>query len=220
MAKKNQRRIFLRDGEQLYKFMWADLTTDDSVVLGLSSTAKGEISDVYAPIHGQLSGTDFHRAEGDVPAKFTFHPTGIYKGEGGIGLNPNALDRPSIVGPPLSEILEPKRMLEILLPKSLCCAEHDPREDDLVLNFNSDPKVPLRCAITCMAISKYYTIHWENIQILEGSFWETHDALASDTHAWVWTIGQCHSERSIPPDFLVALLGSIRWGRRIDGRVV
>lgn len=101
MAKKNQRRIFLRDGEQLYKFMWADLTTDDSVVLGLSSTAKGEISDVYAPIHGQLSGTDFHRAEGDVPAKFTFHPTGIYKGEGSIGLNPNALDRPSIVGPPL-----------------------------------------------------------------------------------------------------------------------
>jgi len=220
MAKKKQRRIFLRDGEQLYQFMWADLKTDGSVVLGLSCVTKGEISGVFAPSQGRLSGEDLHQAEGDVAAKFTFHSSGIYKGEGCIGIDPSARDRPTIDGPPLSEILEPQRMLEILLPKMLCRAEHDPREDDLVLSFNSNPLASLRCAITCMAISKYQAIHWESIRILENSIWETHDALASDTNAWVWTIGQCRRDCSIPPDFLVALLGSNRWGRTIDERVV
>ncbi|MBU0910501.1 MAG: hypothetical protein KJ717_13125, partial [Proteobacteria bacterium] len=80
MAKSKQRRIFLRNGEQLYNFMWADLTADGSVVLGLSSVEKGEIPGVYAPVQGQLRDTDLHRAEVEVAAKFTFHATGIYKG--------------------------------------------------------------------------------------------------------------------------------------------
>jgi len=220
MAKKKQRRVFLKDGAQLYKFMWADLTTDGSVVLGLSSAEKGEISDVFAPIQGRLSGADLHRLEGDVAAKFTFHSSGIYKGEGRIGIDKSALDRPTITGLPLSEIQEPKKMIEILLPRLLCRAELDPREDDLVFIFNSDPQIPLRCAITCMSISKFHAISWDKIRILENSIWEKHDALASSTQAWVWTIGQCRSDRCIPPDFLVALLGSIRWGRTVDERVV
>jgi hypothetical protein len=218
MAKSKQRRIFLRDSDRLYNFMWANLTADGSVVLGLLNVTKGEVAEVYAPIQGRLRSTDLLRAEGETAAKFTFHASGIFKGNGYIGLDPNALDRPTTVGRPLSEIVEPQRMLEILLPKLLCCADRKPRKDDLVLNFTANPGAPLRCAITCMAVSRFQAITWANTQILENSFWEVHNTLAIDTHAWVWTVGQCHSDRYIPPDFLVALLGSIRWGRPPDER--
>ena len=213
MAKKNQRRIFLKDGGRLYKFMWADLTTDGSVVMGLSSVEQSEISDVFAPVQGRLCAADMYRVEDDFAAKFTFHPSGIFKGEGRIGIDKSALDRPTIKGPPFSNIQEPRRMLEILIPKFLCRSEIDPRKDDLVLIFNSVPQIPLRCVITCMAIQKFHEIPWDKIQIIEESIWEKHDALSSNTHAWVWTIGQCKSDHCIPPNFLVALLGSIRWGR-------
>lgn len=196
--------------------MWSDLTTDQSIVIGLSNIDNGIVKEIFAPIHGHLCDDDLYKREGDVAPKFTFHVSGNYKGEGSAGIDPNSLDRPTIKGLPLNEINEPKRMLEILLPKNLCRSKYLPKQEDLILSLNPGPQIPLRCAVTCMTLSKFKAINWQNAQIFENSTWETHDALSTNTHAWVWTLGQCTSDSKFPSDFYVALIGEVRWGRKIN----
>lgn len=196
--------------------MWAALAADQSIVIGLVNIDSVIVKDIFAPIHGHLHEGDLYKKEGDVVSKFSFHVSGYYKGEGSVGIDPTSLDRPTIKGLPLHEITEPKRMLEILLPKNLCRSKHLRKQDDLVLSLNPGPQIPLRCAVTCMSLSKFKSINWHNAHILENSTWETHDALSTNTHAWVWTLGQCTTDSKFPSDFYVALIGEVRWGRKIN----
>jgi hypothetical protein len=220
MSKKFKRRIFIKNEESFHDFMWADLTTDQSVVIGLSTIHTGIVKEIFDPIQGHLYEDDIYKKEGNVAPKFTFHVSGYYKGEGSAGIDPVSLDRPTIKGFPLNEITEPKRMLEILLPKNLCRSKHLPKQDDLVLSLNSGPQIPIRCVVTCMSLSKFKSINWNNARIIENSTWETHDALSTNLHAWVWTLGQCTTDSKFPSDFYVALIGEIRWGRKINGNNV
>lgn len=215
MSKKFKRRIFISKDDSIYDFMWADLTKDQSIVIGLSGIDNGVVEKIFSPIEGHLCKSDLHKNEASVGPKFTFHASGIYKGEGSVGLSPNSLDRPTIKGIPLKEINEPIRMLELLLPKRLYQSKHSPKQDDLILSLNSSPQIPLRCVVTCVALSRFQAINWHTAQILENSIWEVHDALSTNTHAWVWTLGQCSNDSKFPSDFYVALIGEIRWGRKI-----
>lgn len=119
MSKKFKRRIFINKNDHFYDFMWADLSKDKSIVIGLSGFENGEIEEIYSPIEGHLNKNDLHKNIVSVAPKFTFHASGFYKGEGGVGISANSVDRPTIKGVPLNKISEPRRMLEILLPKNI-----------------------------------------------------------------------------------------------------
>ena len=82
-------KIFLaRDGQEPVEFMWADVTSDQSVMVGLLGDAFEEVEFVVDQERGELRKPVLVTEPRLSRPKLTFHASGQYKLSGLMGLDP------------------------------------------------------------------------------------------------------------------------------------
>jgi len=212
MSKPSHSRIFIRYKGNVCDFMWADVTKDGTVVIGLVETGKDSTRAIWDAKLGELRPGGFIEAQSIENPKTSFHASGFYKMTTRIGISPNTIDRCTIVGPPLEEIVEPRRMMEVLLPNKLRVSSKKPSERDIVLDATEFPTRPLRCTISCMSKLKFHEIvnlHQRFVSTSEVEF--TH-ALESITQTWAFTLRVSREDKFIANIYHLFVPGEIKWG--------
>lgn len=189
MASKTRRKIFLKNGSDILNFMWADVTSDGSVVMGLYGVSfKPSIEKIFEKEGEVLPGQGFEDVSGGQltnDTKITFHTSGFYKLKNEI--KKITRDRVTIKGTPLGEIAEPMRMLEILIPARLTKALKKPNEDmDITVDITTFPAKPMRCTVMCMPSEMADAVG--DAKVVDTSIIETTIRLDSGTKSWIWTI--------------------------------
>src|SRR5215475_6020078 len=131
-------KVFVRRGDETVGFMWADVSSDGSVMMGLLAEAHQEVDFVVDAEHGEIHKAQLVTEPRLERPKINFHATGKYKFDIRMGLEAGALDRATVEGPPLSAISAPRRMLEVLLPRSLPASRFTPTPGDIILTVDED----------------------------------------------------------------------------------
>lgn len=205
-------RIFIKSSNGLICLMWANFSTDGSVLMGLTIKGIGSVEQLLDPKLGELRAKDIIAPKSTKDLKLSFHKSGRYKLSGEMGLNNHSVDRVTMVGPPLAEISEPRMMAEILLPANLARTVRSPSQYDICLDILPGPPPPHRCAIFCMSREHYDRLLKEKSKLVDTSEWECTDAFASDCQVWVWTIRKSVTDKVIPPRYLLFFPGIAKWG--------
>jgi len=205
-------KVFIRRGEDTVEFMWATVSDDGSVMLGLLADAQQEVEFVVDAVHDDVRKPKLITEKTVGRPKISFHATGKYKLDGRMGLEWNALDRATIEGPPLAEISEPRRMLEVLLPRSFPASRLTPTPVDIVLTADEGNQLPLRCTISCMAKSEAARIFGSEVPFVDTSAWECTGALENDTHVWTWTLRASRNDQLVADKVMMILIGPVKWG--------
>ena len=86
-------RIFVKAGENLFDFMWADVSADGSVLMGLTQEGDGGVELVLDPDLGELRPQDIVAPTSVGALKLSFHATGQYKLSARMGKDRCSLDR-------------------------------------------------------------------------------------------------------------------------------
>ncbi len=123
MTRKRHCRIYVKKEQQLLDFMWADVSADGTVVMGLRFPGYVEVELVLDKELGELKSPQVITTQVFGQPKLSFHATGHYKLTAQMGKAHDSMDRATVIGPKLSNIDEPRRMAEILLPSKLGTAK-------------------------------------------------------------------------------------------------
>jgi len=218
MARRHS-RIFLKSGSSQYDFMWADISTDGSILMGLTHEGQGGIELVLDPDLGELRPQDIAAPETVEELKISFHANGDYKLSSRMGRNSESIDRATVTGPRPADISEPRIMAELLLPTHLPRATRQLSKRDIVLDISMAPPPPHRCAISCMPTERLERFLATDSCMWDTSEWECIDALITGSLAWVWTFRKSRNDRELPERFIVFLPGFPKWGRQINGGI-
>lgn len=206
-------KVFLAHGSTCTEFMWADMSSDGSVLLGLFGQAELRVEMVQDADLGNVKPPRFFGPALVGNPKISFHSTGHYKLTGKMGKTKATLDRATVKGPPLHEIASPRRMAEIVLPRWMPTGTRVPESSrDIVLDVTSRPTDrPLRCTIACMNQSSFDSLSTET-PMVGTSNWETTGGLANGSHVWTWTMRTSADDEHYPERVYIVLLGPPKWG--------
>lgn len=214
MAKRpKSAKILIRVDNNLYEFMWVNIGPDDSVMMGFQFEGQQQVELVIDGALGELRPPYIHAPKLVSKPKISFHSSGQYKLDVLMGQHKCAVDRSTVVGPKLRDIIEPRRMAEILLPDALYPARSPPTERDIVLEATTAPALPLICTISCMAEDNFPDIVADGVRVVDTSNWEATNALTSGTHVWAWTLRTSPGHTVYPHRFIIGLLGDVKWGQ-------
>ncbi len=194
--------------------MWADVSADGTVVMGLRFNGNSEIELVLDKELGELRPPQVITTQVVGPLKLSFHATGHYKLTARMGKENDSMDRATVVGPKLSDIDEPRRMAEILLPLDLPVATKQFTENDIALDITTAPPGPLRCVISCMSKTHFERIMVAHTRFVDTSIWECNHALETGEQVWSWVMRRSATDTEYPNRFLVFLAGDIKWGQQ------
>jgi len=214
MPRTKHCRIYLKSADELLDFMWADLTADGSVTMGFVFTGRSEVEFVLDQELGELRRPQLITTKVVGQPKLTFHASGHYKLTAIMGTSQDALDRATVLGPKLSEIDEPRRMAEILLPNTLPRAKKLVTDNDISLDMSTAPSGPLRCVISCMSRRRFEEVIGSGSKFVNTSIWEFTHALESDNQVWSWVLRRSENDVLYPNRFFIYLAGDIRWGQQ------
>ena len=211
MRRKSVKVFIRRDGE-LCELMWTELGPDGSVMMGLLGEVAEEVEYVHDAVRGTIRKPDFATQPNHGTHKISFHPSGRYKLMSKLGLGDHMLDRVTVDGPPLADIAAPRRMLEIVLPRSLPISSRTPKEPDIILTSQAGDGGPLRCTVSCMSKDEHRRLsELGPPTFVDTSRWECTGTLDSPTHTWTWTLRSSKEDQGIPDRCLIALIGAVRW---------
>jgi len=214
MARAKHCRIFVKKEQQLLDFMWADVSVDGTVVMGLRFPGHSEVELVLDKELGELRPPQVITTQVVGQPKLSFHATGHYKLTAPMGKDHNSMDRATVVGPKLSDIDEPRRMAEILLPLNLPIAAKQITENDISLEITKAPPGPLRCVISCMSKKHFESIIAEGARFVDTSIWEFVHALENGEQVWSWVMRRSANDTEYPNRFLIFLAGDVKWGQQ------
>lgn len=212
MAQPKSAKIYIRVEDRLFDFMWANVTPDSSIIMGLRFEGQQQI-ELIAESNRQLRPPQIEAPRVVCHPKISFHPSGHYKLDAQVGLTPTSVDRSTVIGPRLEDIDDPRRMLEVLLPEVLPFASKVITDRDIVLDATTSPRQPLACTISCMSKQQLYRIIDSQAKFVDTSTWEFFHALENETHAWVWTLRTSSEHIHYPNRFVIGLLGEVKWGK-------
>ena len=217
-------KIFIKRGAETSAFMWADVGSDGSVMMGLLGKVAEEVEFASDALHGQVRQPTLLTQQQVGSSKISFHPTGLYKLSARMGLSSDAMDRATIQGTPLADISAPQRMLEIILPTTLPRSPYTPTQGDVVVEARDvDGGQPLRCTVCCMAPAEFEkvsdAVRDTGTLFVDTSAWEQTAVLANNSHVWTWTLRVSRDDIAVErrEKVHIALLGPVRWGRRSGG---
>lgn len=217
MARTKSSKIFIKLKDHLCDFMWANIGPDGSVMLGFF-TKGDEKTILILSDEGEIKASDIEHGKFLPNPKINFHKSGICKLTTQIGLTKGSIDRCSIIiGKPIEEIIEPKRMLEVLIPKRLKVSNRSSSDRDIILDASNFPKKPLRCTVSCMDKSVFQGIVQSNRKFVDTSVFEFVHALEYKEQAWVFTLRVSKEDISAPENYLFFIPGQIKWGHKKDG---
>ena len=211
MAKKC--KIYIKHPHGLSDFLWANTSSDGSVVLGTASSYGGrQITHAILENGKAFRDGDFFTGQSLSQSKITFHASGYYKVSTIVGKTRESLDRCTIKGPPLFTIKEPRRMIEIILPNKLKNAAKNPTKRDIVINAEKFLNRPYKCLVWC-ADMKYFN-EWskEPTRIIDTSIIESSMDLEAGNRAWVFTLRQDNTDKHTNNEFTFIIPGEMTWG--------
>ena len=140
MAKPKSAKVYIRVGDCLFDFMWANVISDGSVIMGLRFQGQQHI-EVVAERDRQLRPPQIEALRIVCHPKISFHPSGHYKLDAQVGLTATSIDRATVTGPRFENIDEPCRMLEVLLPEVLPVASKGIADRDIILDATTAPRM-------------------------------------------------------------------------------
>jgi hypothetical protein len=213
MARPNSSKILVKRGKKLHSLMWANITRDGTVIIGFPSQGKEHVELVIDGELGELRPPEVVTEVFVGRPKISFHPSGQYKLETRVGKTTDSMDRVTVECPPLADISDPRRMVELLLPKLLPLSIEQATDRDIVLDATSAPDMPLRCTISCMSLTKLEEYIGRGSKFVDTSVWEYVHALSSETHVWVWTLRVSKNDNDYPNRFFMHLIGKVKWGQ-------
>jgi len=214
MSRLKSNKILIKRGQELYQFMWANVGPDGSVLVGFPVKGKQQVVSVVDEKLGELRPP--YIATEDVIGlfKISFHPSGQFKLMAKMGRKTNKIDRVTIDGPKLLDIYDPRRMIEVLLPKEFLFLPADKvTEGDIVLDTTSAPNIPLRCTVSCMSPIKLEEFVRIGRWFVDTSIWEFSNALQTEKHAWIWTLRASKNDKVYADRFYIMLIGTVKWGQ-------
>jgi len=214
MAKGQSSKVFIKKGNQYFLFLFALLMEDETVIIGYPAKVKSGIKFVNDKVHGELRPPDLYAPEEvNTASKISFHPSGQYKLTSKMARTFGEVDRATIVGPRLKEILTPRRMAEFLIPDEIPEIREPRALKDIVLDASHAPNVPLRCTVFCMSHEEFDKIIKDGkilYQFVDTSVWESVHALESEDHVWVFVLRQSREDTTISTGG-VFLIGEVKW---------
>lgn len=212
-AKPKAAKIYIRAGDNLHSFMWANVGPDGSVMLGFTFAGNEEVELVLDDKMGELRRPHILTLENVGQSKISFHSSGQYKLSSQMGKATDSVDRATVEGPKLADITEPRRMVELLLPKSLPKTSKSPGELDIVLDATSAPEMPLRCTISCMRKDYFEKAIKNDEKFVDTSVWEYVHALEYENQVWVWTLRASRNDEAYLDRIGIFLIGPVKWGQ-------
>jgi hypothetical protein len=219
MTRPRSAKIYIKIKGNFCDFMWANVGPDSSVMIGFQGNGAEKLNFILDSNLWRVEVSDIQIHESLGRPKVTFHESGNYKLSTSVGLNPQSIDRCTIIGTPLSEIREPRRMMEILIPKSLKATESKILDQDIVLDASQFPQRPLRCTVSCMSYEHFYRIMESKTFFVETSDCELTQALDNGISIWAWTLRVSHEDKMAPDHFHYFLPGEIRWGKEYSDTI-
>jgi hypothetical protein len=193
--------------------MWATMGGDGSVMMGFSYDGSQAVELVLDEELGALRPPAVITTESVGRSKISFHASGQFKLVAEIGKSLDAVDRATVNGPRLVDIVEPRRMVELLLPSKLPLFTDQPADCDIVLDGTSSPDRPLRCSISCVGADRFEQLLVAGTKWGGTSIWEAVQALKNNTHVWVWTLRVSQKDVVYPDSIHLFLEGPVKWGR-------
>lgn len=216
MKRPRSSKIYIKIKREFCDFMWANVGPDSSIMIGFQGSGSEKMNFILDKNMGHVEASDIQICESLGRPKISFHESGNYKLSTSVGLNPQCMDRCTIVGTPLSEIREPRRMMEILITKSLKVTENQISGRDIVLDASQFPQRPLRCTISCISHEYFYKIMESKAFFVDTSDYEFTQALDNGKNIWAWTLRVSREDKMAPDHFHYFLFGKIRWGKNIQ----
>jgi len=215
MSSNKRVKIFLKKNDSLLNFMWADVVrSDSSVMMGIygSVAFKSAVEKIFDKEGDLIPGKHFIPVDSDIPTKNTkinFHASGFYKLTNKI--KKGSIDRTTIKGAPIKEILKPTRMLEVFLPAKIGISTTEYREGkDAIIDITKFPNKPLRCTVTCMPIDKVNEFN----QFVDTSIIESSYIFEYENMAWVWTLRISKNDVYVAENnFYIFVPGEMVWPR-------
>lgn len=190
MKRPKSVKIYIKTGETIFDFMWANIALDGSVLLELSYKYQERILWTDSEDKERLIQCKSQSNEKIKNPKITFHKSGNYKMASSLQIKPNMKDRFTIIGPPLDEIEQPRRMMDILLPNNLHKTEKQITNRDMILDTIGFPDKQLRCTISCMSLEEYTKLFSNYVAVVATSMLELTKALKDEAsnRVWTWTL--------------------------------
>jgi hypothetical protein len=169
--------------------MWADVTKDNSVVMGIyGSLFKPTIDKIFDEHEELLSGKHFEDLSAGTSTKNTkisFHASGRYKLISEI--TKTTTDRVTIQGLPLNEISTFTRMLENLISTNLEQATVSLRDSkDQIIDIADFPIKPIRCTVSCMPLDQIGKLSAS--KVVDTSIIESSLVLDNSVQCWIWIV--------------------------------
>lgn len=216
LARIKSSKIFIKHDDHLCDFMWINIGPDDSVMIGLF--AEGDEKTISIISHeGEFKSSDIEHGKSLPNPKINFHKSGICKLTTQIGKTKNSIDRCSIlIGTTIDEIVEPKRMMEILIPDKIKISSKIPTEKDIVLDASIFPKKPFRCTVSCMDAKEFQKTVDSNRKFVDTSLCEFIHALEYKEKVWVFTLRVSREDVAAPKNFVFFIPGEIKWGSEMS----
>jgi hypothetical protein len=214
MTRPKHCRIYVKRGDEFFDFMWADVTADGSVTMGFVFPGSSKVEFVLDRELGELRQPQLITTKVIGHPKLTFHASGHYKLTAQMGKSQDAIDRVTVLGPKLAEIIEPRRMSEILLPNTLPRAKKLVSENDIALDASTAPPGPLRCVISCMSRQRFEKVIANGSKIVNTSIWEFIHALETVDQVWSWVLRRSANDSLYPNRFFIFLAGDVKWGQQ------
>ena len=181
-------------------------------MLGFTEQGSAQTHAIFDKELGELRAGDFIEAKSLPNPKINFHQSGHYKLTTNVGLTEDTVDRCTIVGPPLKQIIAPVLLMEILIPKKLKLTEEKLTEKDIILEAKEFPQKPWRCSIFAMPKEKFFKIVDSKIKFVSTSVIEFTHALESENLCLSFTLRVSNEDKSFPDKYYFFVPGEIKWG--------
>ena len=205
-------KVFIQLPDGRCDLFWLNVTQDRSVVLGTSYPGTQSVRLILEEGQPADPARTVSESTSQNP-KITFHYSGHYKVSAFVGKSSSAMDRCTIIGPKLSEIDDPRRMVEVILPRQLLLSVKPTSELDVILDARPLPTGPLRCTLWCCKLDRFGDWMRNRSAVVDTSTAEITEAFEDGERAWAFTLRTSRESTNIDDGFYFHIPGKIKWGQ-------
>ena len=207
MAKPKNARVYIKEENDRYDFLWGDGGDDGSVYFGLTGKGRQTVRQIEAgrDYVQKVSQKIFHPYTG--PHKISFHVSGQYTLANHVE---DGVDKNRLVahGKPLLSISQPTRMMDIIVPTSqLKLTNKKLPESYIDLPADLQNNSHLCCTVFCMPENELLEFGENCTSIIRGSTWESKNAFASGRNAWAFILHNAVDESTKKDYSLISING-------------
>jgi len=209
MSKPKSSRIYIRQNETVYDFLWGGVGEDDSVYFGLTGSGKQNVEEII--ISDDQKNTyeysKFHSYSGS--HKISFHNSGWYVLQN-IVEDKREENRLVLKGTPINKIGSPIRMMDIILPvNQLTPTKKSVADVNIDLHADLETHSHIGCTLYCMNNSKFSNFSENYTSIIRGASWESINAFVSNDNTWAFVLHDAIHDSTKKNYSLIKIFGEV-----------